>query len=469
MPKKIFDLTLAALGLILAAPLLALIGILIKLESRGPVFFKHRRVGKDGRLFSMYKFRKMRRDLAGPKISPKYDPRLTKVGRVLERLKLDELPQLVNILKGDMSFVGPRPEIPEIVARYSAEQSKVLKVKPGLVGPNQIIWRNEKNLIPENVSDVESYYVQHILPLKLERDMHYVEAASFGLDLKYFTLALGATLLEPLKPEHFIRRRWEILHLATDLSLCLLALVAAVLIKYEMRVSPQHWQNAVEILPILLFFRLIAFVFLGVYQQVWEYVSKADLWVIIKAVLLPTAFTMLAVFLFPGQEVSFTVLFLEAMLSIGFLSAARLWRNHLKGEFSVAPPGQAADKILIYGANAEGELLLRRMQAGLGPQGLPLGFLDGDPLQRGHKIHGLPVLGNSYDLPMLQKLYGVHEIYIAGMENHNGDLSNLLRVCNDLGVGHHFVTTTYANVSPVIALAGAELATPEGITTNILR
>ncbi len=211
MVKEIFDRTLAAIGLLVAAPLIALLGLLIKLESPGPVFFKHLRSGKNGRLFRMYKFRKMPHGMsAGPRISPKYDLRLTRVGKVMDRLKLDEIPQLFNILKGDMSFVGPRPEIPEIVNLYDAEQSKVLSVKPGLVGPNQIVWRNEKNLLPENVSDVESYYVKHILPEKLARDLRYVEEANFFLDLKYLVLALGATILEPLKPIHFIRRQQEI-------------------------------------------------------------------------------------------------------------------------------------------------------------------------------------------------------------------------------------------------------------------
>lgn len=444
MLKEIFDRVLAIIGLILAAPLIVLLGLLIKVESPGPIFFKHLRVGKKGRLFWMYKFRKMPREvMAGPKISPKHDLRLTRVGKVMDRLKLDELPQLINILKGDMSFVGPRPEIPEIVRLYTSEQMQVLRVKPGLVGPNQIVWRNEKNLLPENVSDIEAYYIECILPEKLARDLRYVEEANFLLDLKYFTLAFGATLFEPFKPVHFIRRKREISHLAVDLGICLIAFVAALLIKYDLRISTSLLNQALYVLPILLFWRLTAFVFLDVYQQVWEYASKTDLLVIMKAVLFATAITTAIIYPFGHVKFPISILILDAILCIGFLGGFRLLRSYLKSKLSdkkIRP----RKKIMIYGANEEGELLVRRILANLGPLGYPIGFLDGDPQRRGDKIHGLQVMGNSYDLPLLKELHGIEEIYITESESANGDLPRLLRVCEELHVKYQFVATTFS-------------------------
>lgn len=444
MIKGIFDRTVAAIGLLVAVPLMALLGLLIKLESRGPVFFKHLRVGRNGRLFRMYKFRKMpHRINAGPKISPKHDPRLTRVGKVMDRLKLDEIPQLFNILKGDMSFVGPRPEIPEIVDLYDAGQRKVLTVKPGLVGPNQIVWRNEKNLLPDNVSDVESYYVKHVLPEKLARDLRYVEEANFFIDLEYLVLALGATIFEPLKPIHFIRRQREIFHVALDLGLCLLAFAAALLIKYELQISASLLRQTLDVLPILFFWQMTAFVFLDVYQQVWKYVSRTDLVVIMKAVLFAAALT--GAIIYPVWRLKFpvSVLILYAVLAIGFLGGVRLVQSYLQPE-----PARAQDrpekKIMIYGANAEGELLLRRIFANLGPGGCPIGFLDDDPQKRGDKIHGLPVMGNFSDLPLLKELYGIEEIYIAAEENMNGDLQRLLDMCGALQVKCQFVATTFS-------------------------
>ncbi len=447
MLKEIFDRIVAAMGLLIAVPLIILLGLLIKLESAGPVFFKHRRVGKNGRLFWMYKFRKMPHAVNfGPSISPKYDPRLTRVGRVLDRLKLDEIPQLFNILRGEMSFVGPRPEIPEIVSLYNSEQKKVLAVKPGLFGPNQIVWRNEKNLLPQNLSDVEAYYVEHILPQKLARDVRYVAERNFWLDLKYFFLAVGVTLFEPLKPAHFFRRKHEINHLALDLGLCLLAFAAALLIKYDFRVSATLWRQAFAILPILLFWLTTVFVFWGIYQQIWRFAGKKDLLMIIKAILLATMLTAAVIYLFGYQKFPLSALILNAIFSIVFLGGMRLLLSSFQSA-SVDAKTSPQKKIMIYGANAEGELLLRRILANLGPCGSPVGFLDGDPHQRGGKIHGLEIMGNSYDLPMLKELYGIEEIYIAAPENTNGDLSHLLHLCETLRINYHFVTTTFSTDS----------------------
>jgi lipopolysaccharide/colanic/teichoic acid biosynthesis glycosyltransferase len=444
MIKELFDRTLAAIGLLVAAPIMILLGLLIKLESAGPVFFEHQRVGKNGRLFRMYKFRKMPHRLhAGPKISPKHDPRLTRVGNVMERLKLDEIPQLLNILKGDMSFVGPRPEIPEIVNLYTAEQRKVLTVKPGLVGPNQIVWRNEKNLLPDNVSDVERHYVKHILPEKMARDLRYVEEANFFLDLKYLALAFGATIFEPLKPIHFIRRRRGIFHLAIELGLCLLAFAAALLIKHDFQISAALWRRTLYVLPLLLFWQMTAFIFLDVYQQVWKYLSQADLLVIIKAASFSTALTAAVIYPIGRLKFPVSVLILYAVLSIGFIGGTRLVLSGLKQK-SAGAKTRPGKKIMIYGANAEGELLLRRIFANLGPSGFPIGFLDDDPQKRGDKIHGLPVMGNSSDLPLLKELYGIEEIYIAAEENMNGDLQRLLEVCGALHVKCQFVATTFS-------------------------
>ena len=444
MIKEIFDRTLAALGLFVAAPLMVLLGILIKVESPGPIFFKHLRVGKNGRSFRMYKFRKMPQDLnAGPSISPKHDLRLTKVGRVLERLKLDELPQLFNILKGEMSVVGPRPEIPEIVRLYNAEQQKVLAVKPGLFGPNQIAWRNEKNLFPNDLSDVEAYYIEQILPQKLARDLRYVKEQRFVLDLKYFFLAIAVTLFEPLKPVHFMRRKGEIFHLAIDLGLCALAFAGALLIKYDLNLSAVLWRQSLVVLPVLLFWQMIAFVFFGIYQQVWNYAGKEDLLMIMKAILLATALAGVIVYVFGSVQFPVSVFILDAILCIGFIGGTRLLRSSFQHR-SAATKVRSQKNIMIYGASPEGELLLRRILADLEPYGCPIGFLDGDPARRGGKIHGVEVLGNSYDLPLLNELYGIEEIYIAASENNNGDLEQLLRICGKLHVKHKFVATTFS-------------------------
>ena len=174
--KRAFDLAVAGLGLLIAAPLFVAIAIAVQCDTRGPVFFRQLRVGRKRRPFSMWKFRKMPDDLPeqGPMLTARNDQRLTRVGYWLERTKLDELPQLLNVLSGEMSVVGPRPEVAKFVDRATPELwDQVLSVKPGIFGPNQIRYRNEADLYPTGCPDVEAYYLSHILPAKLEVDARY--------------------------------------------------------------------------------------------------------------------------------------------------------------------------------------------------------------------------------------------------------------------------------------------------------
>ena len=178
--KRVFDVVVAGLGLVAAAPLFLALAIAIKRDSPGPVFFRQLRIGRKRRPFAMWKFRKMPHDLReqGPLLTARNDQRLTRLGHWLERTKLDELPQLLNVLASEMSIVGPRPEVPKFVDRATPELwDLALSVKPGIFGPNQIRYRNEADLYPTPCEDVEAFYLHHILPAKLEVDARYAERA----------------------------------------------------------------------------------------------------------------------------------------------------------------------------------------------------------------------------------------------------------------------------------------------------
>jgi lipopolysaccharide/colanic/teichoic acid biosynthesis glycosyltransferase len=192
MVKRVFDIVVALIGLIVLAPVFVVIAILIKLDSSGPAFFKGKRVGQHGKIFYMLKFRSMVVDAPqkGPTITCKDDPRVTKMGRFLRKTKLDELPGLVNVLKGEMSLVGPRPEVPTWVERYTPQQRAVLNVKPGITGLVQIKYRNEEELL--SGANLEAEYSK-IMNDKLNMDLGYVENRSFGLDL--YILAKTAVAL----------------------------------------------------------------------------------------------------------------------------------------------------------------------------------------------------------------------------------------------------------------------------------
>jgi lipopolysaccharide/colanic/teichoic acid biosynthesis glycosyltransferase len=186
MAKRLFDLCLAALGLVVTAPFLAIAALGIRLASPGPVLYRARRVGKDGTPFTMYKLRTMHRGpgLSGSRITGHADPRVFRWGRWLRRAKLDELPQLVNVLWGDMAIVGPRPEDPAIVARhYTPLERETLRVRPGLASPGSLFHYTDGERWLGS-ADPERDYVDRLMPVKLALDVVYVRRASLAYDVR---------------------------------------------------------------------------------------------------------------------------------------------------------------------------------------------------------------------------------------------------------------------------------------------
>ena len=194
--KRLFDIAASGVGLLLLAPLLLGIAVWIKRDSPGPVFFRQERIGRHGQPFRIYKFRSMRQDNTGLQITVGEDARITRSGRFIRVYKLDELPQLINVLLGDMSLVGPRPEVPRYVALYPADvRAEVLSVRPGITDLASVQYRSESTLLAQS-SNPEQTYVDTILPAKLALCRQYVRERSFWLDLRIIGMTLGI-LLKP--------------------------------------------------------------------------------------------------------------------------------------------------------------------------------------------------------------------------------------------------------------------------------
>lgn len=190
--KRVFDVTAAAVGMVFALPLLSAVALVIRLDGRGPVLFIQERIGLRGRPFRLYKFRTMveEADSLGGPLTVGEDPRITRVGRFLRKYKLDEWPQLINVLKGEMSLVGPRPEVPKYVALYVADQRRVLDLVPGITDPASIKYRNESRLL-EAAPDPERAYVEVVMPDKIRINLHYAARADAAKDIR--------TILKTLK------------------------------------------------------------------------------------------------------------------------------------------------------------------------------------------------------------------------------------------------------------------------------
>jgi len=183
--KRIFDILASLSGLIILSPLLLLIGLLIKLTDRGPVFFTQVRIGQDFKPFRLIKFRSMvvNADKMGALVTGGNDPRITPIGKFLRKTKLDELPQLINVLKGDMSLVGPRPEVAKYIDPYREEYREILQVKPGITDYAAIEYRNEEEVLKQ-YKDPEEGYIKEVLPAKIDLYRKYISEISFFTDIK---------------------------------------------------------------------------------------------------------------------------------------------------------------------------------------------------------------------------------------------------------------------------------------------
>lgn len=173
----------ALIGLVILSPLLLLVAILIKLTSKGPVFFKQKRVGLNGKEFLLLKFRTMRVNGEGLKITSKNDARITKIGKFLRKMKLDEFPQLVNVLKGDMAIVGPRPEVKEYTQLHPEMWKEILKIKPGITDPVTLRLRNEEELLAKS-ENPEEFYSKYLSKYKAEGYLDYLRKRSWKYDIK---------------------------------------------------------------------------------------------------------------------------------------------------------------------------------------------------------------------------------------------------------------------------------------------
>lgn len=200
--KRCFDLAAAAVGVAAVAPVLGATAVLVKFSSPGPILFRQQRVGRHGVPFELWKFRSMRVEAgAGPQVTAHGDPRITPIGRLLRKTKLDELPELFNVLRGDLSLVGPRPEVPRYVALYPEDDRRFLQqFRPGLTDPATIRFRNEEDILAR-APDPERAYVHELLPEKLKMYRRYLETASFTSDLR----VLAETVWVIVNPQASVR------------------------------------------------------------------------------------------------------------------------------------------------------------------------------------------------------------------------------------------------------------------------
>jgi len=432
MLKRAFDLFLSLIGLILVCPLFVAIAILVKLDSKGPVFFRQVRIGKNGKPFQILKFRTMMevKHWTGPPVSPKNDPRVTAFGVILRRFKINELPQVINVLKGDMSFVGPRPEVPEFVKLYSHEEQRVLSVRPGIVGPCQIDMRNEEEIYPEGM-DPGEYYINHVLPMKLAIDLEYVNSGSFLKDLGYLLRGIMITITGGITRRHLFENFEQIALFVCDTFICGLSYFLAYFLRMEGELPPIQMAVILRTLPYVIIVRMSTFVYFGLYSTLIRYVSFDDLIKIVKGATFSSILIILLTYFIGERSHPRSVFaidwFILMCLMGGYRLSFKTVRDHLKGR-----KNNSKKNVMIYGAGNMGDLALRYLK--MQDNGNVVAFVDDDPKKMRKSFRGLKVLGNRYDIEALVRLYHIDEILIAKNNMSAKDLEHIKSLCEKANV-----------------------------------
>jgi len=442
MMKRCLDLVLACIGLMLVLPLFPLIGLLIKLDSRGPVLYRCERIGKDGKPFKMYKFRTML-EITLPvwaSVSPQDDPRVTPFGRILRRTKINELPQLLNILKGEMTFVGPRPEAPDLAALYPDYAKAIFTVTPGLVGPNQILGRNEEEWYPPGV-DAQKYYIEGILPKKLPLDLEYVCHPSLFKDLQYLVLGVKETICKAISWKLVLQNKSQLYLLGTDVMLSLISFGLAHLLRFAGIVAAQELSPFLHLLPFIVLIRLPCFVYFGLYRTLIRYISYTDIWNVLKAIATSSILFIGLTFLFNFRTLPRSVLFLDGLCLFICMTAVRLGLRLFRawqGRSQTAE--EKKRRVFIFGAGNAGALVFRCLRASQEAYEV-IGFLDDDPAKRYKTLYGHKVLGNRFNLEALVQLYHAHEVLLALPSAPACDIAAIVQACQSAGVPYRFFPT----------------------------
>ena len=420
--KRLVDILAAALGLLVLSPFFAFIGLLIKRDSPGPVFYHGPRLGKDGRIFQILKFRTMREEpasYAGPCITGQGDPRITSLGKWLRDTKLNELPQLWNVLVGEMSLVGPRPEIPEIAAAWpEGARAEILSVRPGITSPASIAYHDEETRL--NAARVMEDYRENIMPDKLRLDQLYVRHHTFITDLD--SLFWTFVVLIPRLGEGKISEGWlfggpltrllrrHLNWLLIDFLVAFFSIgLAGALWRLSGPLDIGLW-SAINLAVVLAFLFGVFNTLLGLNKVAWSHAAAEDaLRLFVSCGLVTAAIVLPQVIFLPEPYLPVPFMLTAGLLVLfGFVAVRyrlRLVTGLASRWITLRHSGfGAGERVLIVGAGEGGEFaawLLRRTDF----RGLysVVGIVDDDPAKQGMRFDGHNVLGTTADIPELVK------------------------------------------------------------------
>jgi FlaA1/EpsC-like NDP-sugar epimerase/lipopolysaccharide/colanic/teichoic acid biosynthesis glycosyltransferase len=430
MLKRALDIAVSLPVIALCLPFWLVVAIVIRLDSPGPILYRAQRAGKAGRPFAMFKFRTMVQGAAGcgPGVTRGGDRRITRVGRILRDLKIDETPQFLNVLRGEMSLIGPRPEDPRYVAHYTAEQRRVLSVRPGIAGPAAIQYRHEEKILAAAGADPEAAYLAIVMPEKLRLDLDYVDRQSLAYDLRLLIAAALSVLRRqhplisptPTKEHPMLTSARRIIPLVVIDALIVLV---SLLLGWLARAATITLWDIQHAIPFALvasgLYCAVNWAF-TLYHRLWRYASAGEVADITAAAGMSTVILLVTNLLWPGHRpVPVSVVLFAGLFSlVGFVAVryrARLWSavqyrwRAVRGQFPAV-----RTRVLIFGAGEAGQLMAWRfLNHREGEPYQLIGFVDDDPAKLGMRVHGLPILGSRQAIPDLVAQHRIDLVILA--------------------------------------------------------
>lgn len=426
MTRRFGEILVAAFAMVLVSPVMLVCAILVKLDSRGPVLFTAPRVGKDGREFRIYKIRTMGgSDGSAPRVTAVDDPRITRVGARLRRWRLDELPQLFNVLRGDMALVGPRPEDPRYVRHYTDEQRRVLDAAPGLTSPATLAYVDEESMLAGG--DPERLYLDVILPAKLRIELDYLKSRTLRTDVG----VLVRTLASPLRRRSravsrftpFVRQ--HVPWLAIDMPVVVASYCLAFVLRFlDSPAPPPSESYSVVLVASVVVAPIYALLngLLRVNRREWRFATAAEVRPIALSCFLATFLTGLldfAIGMNRDRPVPLSIVLLGGFFAFSGFVGVR-YRARLLQRMGGRRRGSAT-RTLIYGAGQAAQAIaLRLLTYGDAGDVDIVGFIDEDPRSRGLSIHNIRVLGAREDLAAVVLARKI-ELIVVALDNVTGE------------------------------------------------
>jgi lipopolysaccharide/colanic/teichoic acid biosynthesis glycosyltransferase len=400
--KRAFDLICAAIGLLVLLPAGLLIALLIKLSDGGSIFYSQTRIGQFGRPFRIWKFRSMvvNADKVGVPLTKEEDPRITRLGRILRKTKLDELPQLWNVLVGEMTFVGPRPEMARYVELYTAEQREILNYKPGITDLATMLFRNEESLL-RGTGDVEGFYLRYCLPKKIELNLQYARQAGLLRDLWIIFQTLCPYWLGVL-------------------TIYGVALVASLWFSYQLRtdfaMSASDYEQFRRSAPWMVLPQLILLFWRGELRGLMSYFSIPEMLRTATALAVALLFQVVFCYFFEHRFVPMrSILLMDFVLSFFALCGVRMGFRLLRERSSDAKIKSQAQpwRVAIIGTGRTATNLALNFRGGAKAERQVVAFFDDNPRTWNKRPHDIPIVGMPECLLNAEWLEKLDEVIVA--------------------------------------------------------